>query len=105
MTTAILQCPIQVCCSQKLLFLMHIASKSPICHMLVSYYSYSYIQPEESFLLLPKRKKKKGRKKKKKRKSVIISVISGFEKEKEEEYCDHYSHQGLTAPLRKVPPT
>ena len=30
--------------------------------MLVSYYSYSYIQPEESFLLLPKRKKKKRKK-------------------------------------------
>ena len=36
--------------------------------MLVSYYSYSYIQPEESFLLLPKRKKKKWKKEKEKKK-------------------------------------
>ena len=36
--------------------------------MLVSYYSNSYIQPEESFLLLPKRKKKKRKKEKEKKK-------------------------------------
>ena len=72
---------------------MHIASKFPICHMLVSYYSYLYIQPEESFFICQRKKKKK---------SVIIFVISGFEKEEEEEYYDHYSYQGLKAPLRKV---
>lgn len=56
MSTAILQCPIQFVSSQNLIFLMHNRSNFPICHMLVSCYSYLYIQPEESFSFAGKKK-------------------------------------------------